>query len=109
MIKGFLQIPTVLAKLYVKDWETMKAENTGYIFWGTVGIGKSFLAGCIATALLEQEIAVRMNNFAEVLNELSDNFSEKKYIHKNLCRLCDESYFAMHLTNSVRSVTAVAV
>ena len=30
---------TVLAKLYVKDWETMKAENTGYLFWGAVGTG----------------------------------------------------------------------
>ena len=30
----------------------MKAENTGYLFWGAVGTGKSFLAGCIANALL---------------------------------------------------------
>ena len=73
-----------LAKLYVKDWETMKAENTGYLFWGAVGTGKSFLAGCIANALLEQEIAVRMNNFAEMLNDLSANFSEKNTYIKNL-------------------------
>ena len=33
---------TVLAKLYVKDWETMKAENTGYLFWGAVEPGKVF-------------------------------------------------------------------
>ena len=78
---------TVLAKLYVKDWETMKAENTGYLFWGAVGTGKSFLAGCIANALLEQEIEVRMNNFAEVLNDLSANFSEKNTYIKNLCRV----------------------
>lgn len=109
MIKGFLQIPTVLAKLYVKDWETMKEENIDYLLWGVVGTGKSFLAGFIANALLEQEIAVRMNNFVEVLNDLSVNFSEQNTYIKNSCRLCDESYFAMHLTNSVRSVTAVAV
>ena len=77
----------MLAKLYVKDWETMKAENTGYLFWGAVGTGKSFLAGCIANALLEQEIEVRMNNFAEVLNDLSANFSEKNTYIKNLCRV----------------------
>lgn len=77
----------MLAKLYVKEWETMKAENTGYLFWGAVGTGKSFLAGCIANALLEQEIAVRMNNFAEVLNDLSANFSEKNTYIKNLCRV----------------------
>lgn len=84
--KGFSE-NTVLAKLYVKDWETMKAENTGYLFWGAVGTGKSFLAGCIANALLEQEIEVRMNNFAEVLNDLSANFSEKNTYIKNLCRV----------------------
>ena len=71
----------------MKDWETMKAENTGYLFWGAVGTGKSFLAGCIANALLEQEIEVRMNNFAEVLNDLSANFSEKNTYIKNLCRV----------------------
>ena len=52
-----------------------------------VGTGKSFLAGCIANALLEQEIEVRMNNFAEVLNDLSANFSEKNTYIKNLCRV----------------------
>lgn len=78
---------TVLAKFYVKDWETMKAENTGCLFWGAVGTGKSFLAGCIANALLEQEIEVRMNNFAEVLNDLFANFSEKNTYIKNLCRV----------------------
>jgi DNA replication protein DnaC len=33
-----------------------------------VGTGKSFLAGCIANALLEQEVSVRMTNLASVMN-----------------------------------------
>ena len=55
----------------------MKRDNIGLLFWGAVGTGKSFLVGCIANVLLEQEIPVRMTNFAEVLNDLSSNFSEK--------------------------------
>ena len=35
----------------------MQAENIGYLFWGGVGTGKSYLAGCIANALMEKEIA----------------------------------------------------
>jgi len=48
----------------------MKAENLGYLLWGNVGTGKSYFAGCIANALMEQEIPVRMTNFAAILNDL---------------------------------------
>ena len=77
---------TETARFYVKHWEEMKRDNIGLLFWGAVGTGKSFLAGCIANALLEQEIPVRMTNFAEVLNNLSSNFSEKNEYIKSLCR-----------------------
>ena len=36
--------------------------------------GKSFLAGCIANALMEQEVSVRMTNFARIMNELNNSF-----------------------------------
>lgn len=77
---------TETARFYVKHWEKMKRDNIGLLFWGAVGTGKSFLAGCIANALLEQEIPVRMTNFEEVLNDLSSNFSEKNEYIKSLCR-----------------------
>ena len=77
---------TETARFYVKHWEKMKRDNIGLLFWGAVGTGKSFLAGCIANVLLEQEIPVRMTNFEEVLNDLSSNFSEKNEYIKSLCR-----------------------
>ncbi len=49
----------------------MRTENIGLLFWGGVGTGKSFLAGCIANALMEQEVPVRITNFARILNELN--------------------------------------
>ncbi len=52
------------ARFYVEHWEDMKAGNIGYLLWGSVGTGKSYLAGCIANALMEKEISVRMTNFA---------------------------------------------
>ena len=39
---------TKLVRRYVKHWEDMRVDNIGYLFWGGVGTGKSYLAGCIA-------------------------------------------------------------
>ena len=47
-------------------WEEMQAENIGCLFWGNVGNGKSYLAGCIAHALMEKEVPVYMTNFAVI-------------------------------------------
>ena len=43
---------TETARFYVESWETIQAENIGYLFWGGVGTGKSYLAACIANALM---------------------------------------------------------
>ena len=74
------------AHRYVEQWQTMRAENLGLLFWGGVGTGKSFLAGCIANALMEQEVPVRMTNFARILNELNGSFSGRNDIVDRLCR-----------------------
>ncbi len=58
------------AHFYVEHWETMRSENIGYLLWGNVGTGKSYFAGCVANALMEQEIPVCMTNFATILNNL---------------------------------------
>ena len=42
--------------------------------WGGVGTGKSYLAACIANALMEKEVAVCMTNFATILNDLAASF-----------------------------------
>ena len=74
------------ARRYVEQWQTMRAENLGLLLWGGVGTGKSFLAGCIANALMEQEVPVRMTNFARILNELNSSFSGRNDIVDRLCR-----------------------
>ena len=74
------------AKCYVEHWEDMKAGNISYLLWGSVGTGKSYLAGCIANALMEKEISVRMTNFALILNDLAATFEGKNEYISNLCR-----------------------
>ena len=74
------------AHRYVEQWQTMRSENLGLLLWGGVGTGKSFLAGCIANALMEQEVPVRMTNFARILNELNGSFSSRNEVIDKLCR-----------------------
>ena len=63
------------AHRYVEQWQTMRSENLGLLLWGGVGTGKSFLAGCIANALMEQEVPVRMTNFARMLFRLPNGLA----------------------------------
>ncbi len=74
------------ARFYVEHWDTMRAENIGYLLWGGVGTGKSYFAGCIANALMEQEIAVGMTNFALILNDLTASFEGRNDYIAQLCR-----------------------
>ena len=73
------------AHRYVEQWQTMRAEKLGLFLWGGVGTGKSFLAGCIANALIEQEVPVHMTNFARILNELNSSFSGRNEVVDKLC------------------------
>ena len=74
------------AHFYVENWPTIRAENIGYLLWGGVGTGKSYFAGCIANALMEQEVAVRMTNFALILNDLIASFEVRNEYISRLCR-----------------------
>ena len=74
------------ARFYVEHWDTMQEENIGYLLWGGVGTGKSYFAGCIANALMEQEVAVRMTNFALILNDLTASFEGRNEYISRLCR-----------------------
>lgn len=68
-----------MAKRYVEQWKKVKAENLGLLLWGDVGTGKSFVAVCIANALLDQGIPVLMTNFSKILNQMGAMYSEERY------------------------------
>lgn len=69
----------LMAKRYVENWKKVKTENLGLLLWGEVGSGKSFIAACIANALLEQGIPVLMTNFSKILNQMGAMYSEERY------------------------------
>ena len=69
--KGEKDKSYIIAKNYVKEYEQMKKENIGLLFCETVGSGKTYLACCIANALIEEYmIRVKIRNFAQIINDL---------------------------------------
>ena len=64
-----------IAKQYVQHWDEFLVSSTGLLLWGDVGTGKSYIAGCIANALLDKGVPVIMTNFARLLNKLTDMYS----------------------------------
>ncbi len=68
----------VYAKRYVEHFKEMAQMGQGLLFWGNVGTGKTFLAGCIANALLEQKIPVLMTSFPKILNALGGLYSSER-------------------------------
>lgn len=63
---------------YVKNFDEMLNDNQGLLFYGDVGTGKSFAAGCIANALLNNTQSVIMTSFVKILQTLSSNFGNKQ-------------------------------
>jgi DNA replication protein DnaC len=72
---GYNPKPIRIAKQYVQHWGEFLASSTGLLLWGDVGTGKSFIAGCIANALLDKGVPVIMTNFARLLNKLTDMYA----------------------------------
>lgn len=64
-----------VARQYVQHWDEMLENSRGLLIWGGVGTGKTFMAACIANALIDQGVPVMMTNFARILNRLTDLYS----------------------------------
>lgn len=66
------------ARGYALHFSEMFEKGIGLLLWGGTGTGKTFLAGCIANALLDQCIPVMMTTFGRILNTLTGMFQEDR-------------------------------
>lgn len=66
------------ARRYVEHFAEFQKNGQGLLFWGNVGTGKTFLAGCIANALMERNIPVLMTSFPKLLNALGGLYSGER-------------------------------
>jgi len=77
----------------------MKESHMGLLLWGPVGTGKSYIAGCIANALLEREITVKISGRLLIvttnlpLKQLKEESSlEKRRIYDRTLEMCVPEY-----------------
>ena len=71
-----------MARDYVDKWSDALSDNMGLVLWGDVGTGKTFFAACIANALVEQHVSVKMTNFSTILNDLFAESDKNKYLNR---------------------------
>lgn len=69
---------TKIAKRYVENFEELKKDGKGVIFYGGVGTGKTFMAAAIADALYQKGYATMVTNFAYISNKLQESFDGKQ-------------------------------
>ena len=61
-----------LARRYAEHFPQMQKNNTGLLFYGNPGNGKTFTAACIANALVEQGVPVLMTTFPAIIQTAND-------------------------------------
>lgn len=71
---------TLIAKKYVEEFEEHQKNGKGLLLFGECDVGKSYIASCIANALIEKEIPVRMTNFAYISSAIEGWGSRKEFI-----------------------------
>ena len=64
-------------RAYVEQFPEMLKSGAGLLLWGGVGTGKTFLAACVANALLDRSIPVLMTGTSKLLNALIGIYPSK--------------------------------
>lgn len=71
-------------KNYVENFETFREEGKGLLLFGSVGTGKTYLAACVANALINKGVPCLVTNFARIANEVQGKFDGKQQYYDNL-------------------------
>lgn len=67
-----------VARKYVENFDTMRADGKGLLLYGTVGTGKTFAAACIANALIDKGFPCLVTNFSRLINTISGMYDGKQ-------------------------------
>ena len=71
---------TLIAKKYVEEFDEHRKNGKGLLLFGECDVGKSYISACIANALLDKEIPVRMTNFAHIISAIEGWGSRKEFM-----------------------------
>lgn len=65
---------------YAEQFATHLRNGQGLLYYGPVGTGKTYLAACIANAVVDREYSARMTNFNDISNALWDAEYKDEYM-----------------------------
>ena len=69
---------TNVGRKYVENFDIMRENGKGLLYYGTVGTGKTFAAACIANALIDKGFPCLVTNFSRIINTISDMYDGKQ-------------------------------
>jgi len=69
---------STIAHNYVDNFGEMRQRSKGLLLYGDVGTGKTFLAACIANALIDRGYPCMVTNFARLANAIGGTFDGKQ-------------------------------
>ena len=65
-------------RAYVDNWKWVQENNAGIMLWGDVGGGKTFLAACIANALIDKGIPATMTTIPKLVAAMTQDFGKNR-------------------------------
>lgn len=67
-----------VCRRYADNFGQMLKDGTGLILFGALGCGKTFLAGCIANALIDANRSVLMSTLPKLIDSMVENYAENR-------------------------------
>lgn len=67
-----------IARNYVDHFKKMKEDGKGLLIYGDVGTGKTFIAACIANALIDKGYPCMVTNFPRLVNTITGMYEGKQ-------------------------------
>lgn len=75
---------TELAKRYVENFQMVLRNSASLMFYGDTGSGKSYMAACIANALLAKAYSCLFTSFSRIVNSTSRSLNDRQEYIDNL-------------------------
>jgi DNA replication protein DnaC len=75
---GMDEKASAFCKKYVENWAWVQENNAGIMLWGDVGGGKTFLAACIANALIDKGIPATMTTIPKLVSAMTKDFGKDR-------------------------------
>lgn len=75
---------TAAMQNYVQHFDEFRKQGKGLLLFGSVGTGKTFLAACVANALIDKGTPCLVTNFARIANTVQGLFEGRQEYYDSL-------------------------